>query len=174
MKKIVERLYVGNIDDYVSLGAGVLRYSVLGACKEPLHRKFARMSGAEHDGYAGAAMPRHEPEYLFAERDHALYLNLIDARDVRYIPDICIEKALEFIQTEINDNREVMIVCNQGNSRSPSIAFMYLIQLGLFDNCQSHEEAEAMFVLNFYPNYNPGVGMREYVKRFWEGTHGNE
>lgn len=172
MKKIVERLYIGSMSDYNALGAGILRYSVLGACKEPLHRRYARVSGADHDGYTGLSIGKDEAEYLWAECDHALYLNLVDARDVKFIPEACIDKALDFIQQEINDNRDVLIVCNQGTSRSPAIAFMYLIQLGLFDACPSHKMAERIFSEKFYPDYNPGTGIREYTKQYWETVHG--
>lgn len=167
MKKIIENLYIGTVENIPF--AEQWGYSILGACKEPLHRQHAKLQGASEEGYVGRAMPKDEPEYLFAERDHALYLNLIDAREAKYIPDECINKALDFIDKEIADNRDVLIVCNKGESRSPSIAFMYLIEKWLFDSFLwwSFESVLNVFLI-FYDCYNPSNGMKEYVKNFWE------
>lgn len=168
MVKIIEHLYTGSIAEYQSLGLGVVRFSVLGACKEPLHRMNARIQGAEENGYTGRSMAKYEPEYLWAERNHALYLNLIDARKPEFIPVSAIKKAIEFISEEIKDGRDVFIVCNKGESRSPSIALIYLIELDCFDDCNNFDEVIYSFKNDFFRNYNPGVGMYEFCKKWWE------
>lgn len=168
MKKIIEGLYVGTIDDIAA--AQENGFSILGACKEPLHRRYARLRGADRDGYLGRAMPKDEPEYLYAEREHALYCNLVDAEGPKYISDEIIDRALRFIDEEHEQGRNVLIVCNKAESRSPSIAFMWLIRNvdeGWRD-MRSFESAIAFFREYYYPLYNPGEGFVEYVKRFWE------
>lgn len=166
MKKIVENLYIGVVSDIPF--AKQEGMSILGVCKEPLHRQHAKLQGASEEGYVGRAMPKHEPEYLWAERDHALYLNLIDAREAKYIPDECINKAIDFIDKEIADGRYVLICCNKGESRSPSVALMWLMKNNRFDRYISGDYIISIFKTLFYKNYNPGNGMKEYVKNFWE------
>lgn len=164
MTRIVNNLYVGTIED-IPL-AKSLNYSILGCCKDPLHRQHARLQGASEEGYVTKAMPSTEKEYLYAEREHALYLNLIDPKDMKYIPDECINKALDFIDKELQDRKDVLIVCNKAESRSPSIALMWIIKnttLGLYPY-----EQVIMEFKQVYPNYNPGNGMKDYVRKFWE------
>lgn len=174
MKKIIDNLLVGTIEDIPY--AESLNYSILGACKDPLHRQHARLQGASEDGYLTKSMPKGEPEYLFAERDHALYLNLIDPKEMKYIPDEVINKALCFIDKETKKYaRKVLIVCNKAESRSPSIALMWLIKEGTFDyvNDFDYDGIGIDFIFNYfkkniYNNYRPSEGMRDYVKKFWE------
>lgn len=171
MTRIVSGLYVGTVEDIPF--AEQENLSILGACKDPLHRKHARLKGASEDGYVTKAMQKEEPEYLFAERDHALYLNLIDPKDMKYIPDEVINKALYFIDKETKKyERKVLIVCNKAESRSPSIALMWMIKDGYFeffkDNRNCFEYVIEWFKKEIYPNYNPGQGMKDYVNKFWE------
>ncbi len=167
MKKIIDQLYVGTEED-ILIAKYYNDFSILGACKEPLHRKYAKLKGSIKEGYMGRAMPKDEPEYFYAEREHALYLNLIDAKESRYIPDICIEKAIEFINEEIGAGRDVLIVCNKAESRSPSIALMWMIKNDIFYEKLSFEELIKDFTNYYYFNYRPSNGMREYVKKYWE------
>lgn len=173
MKRIVEHLYIGTVTDVQFAQQSGM--SILGAAKEPFHRQHAKLQGANEEGYVGKAMPKDEPEYLFAERDHALYLNLIDARDVKYIPDEVINKALDFIDKEIADGRDVLIACNKGESRSPSIILMWFIKQGTFDYVKDFDYEQNglafifdYFMKNIYPNYKPSVGMVGYITKFWE------
>lgn len=166
MVRIMDNLYVGTVFDIPF--SEQFGYSVLGACKEPLHRQYAKLQGASEEGYVGKAMPRDEKEYLFAERDHALYLNLIDAREAKYIPDEVIDKALEFIDKEIADGRNVLICCNKGESRSPSVALMWLIKKGFFRKNHSALDVMGCFKLLHYNNYRPSEGIQQYINKFWE------
>lgn len=165
MKRIVDNLFVGVVEDIPF--AEQMNYSILGACKEPLHRQHARIQGAAEEGYLTKAMPKSEKEYLFVERDHALYLNLIDARDSKYIPDAVINKALEFIDKEHKQGRTVLIVCNKAESRSPSIALMWMIKNGEYDLAETIRDVMVNFVEFYYNNYCPSNGMEDYVVNFW-------
>ena len=167
MKQIIDNLYVGSMYDYDCLGPGVLNFAILGACKEPLHRRYAKMRGEDKPGYTMRSMPSDEPEYLWAERDHALYLNLVDAREPKYFSKYVFEKALSFIENEIANGRKVLIVCNQGESRAPSIALLYLIEHGYFDKCECFYEVVREFKDKYYENYNPGSGIYEFCKEYW-------
>lgn len=162
MYKIINNLYVGPASTVPF--AKECGFSVLGACKYPLHQQNARLSGASKDGYLKIGKP--EKEYYFAERDHALYCNLIDTESMEYIPDVIIERAIKFIADEIADGRNVLVVCNNGVSRSPSIALMYLIKAGFFDARYAFEDVLKVF-RKIYPLYSPNKGMYDYTKRFF-------
>lgn len=155
------------MDDYEALGPAILRYSVLGCCKEPLHRRFARLDGAQEDGYTTRSMPSDNSEYLWAERSHALYLNMVDAREPKFFSKELFDKAIDFIEKEIKDERDVLIVCNKGESRSPSIAFLYMLGKGYFDGIDDFEEAIEKFKNEYYPTYNPGIGIYVAIRDYW-------
>lgn len=170
MNIINSQLYVGTVEDFYAIIKNRptdVQWSILGACKEPLHRKYAKIQGAPYVGYKGRAMSKDEPEYLFAKRNHALYCNLIDPTDIKYIPDKIINECMAFIDEEISQCRTVLIVCNKAESRSPSIALMWLIHHGEFDTTSDWENVLMQFMA-IYPNYNPGKGFLEYTKNFWE------
>lgn len=164
MKRIVEHLYVGTVDDVPF--AQQSEMSILGACKNPLHRQHARLSGASEEGYVGKAIPKDEPEYLYAERDHALYLNLIDARDVKYIPDEVINKALEFIDKEIEAGRDVLIADNKCESRAPSIALMWMVKNGYFNDMHDMNLMICLIEQHSGVRFNQREGMKKFTKRF--------
>lgn len=167
MKQLIPHLLVGSMSDYEALGPAILRYSILGCAKEPLHRRFARLDGSEEDGYTTRSMPSDNAEYLYAERSHALYLNMVDARDPKYFSKEMIYKGIDFIEREISDGRDVLIVCNKGESRSPSIALLYLIEHGYFDKFDYFDEIVEKFKIFYYQNYNPGLGIYVFMQRIW-------
>lgn len=168
MHKIIDGLFVGTADE-VSI-AKENGFSILGVCKDPLHRQHARMMGAEKEGYITKSLPKDEPEYLWADRGHELYCNLIDVADVKYIPNIVIDRALQFIYDELaTRNNRCLVACNKAESRSPSVALMYLMQLGTWAPENNFENVVENFRDMYYPFYRPGAGMLEFTKRFWEG-----
>ena len=113
MIEVYTNLFVGAEHDEVSL-RGQDGWFVVHACKEPYHRQAL--------GYRGQGAPKHHPEYLIARRDGRLILNLVDVDDVNFISPIIIDAALGDIHQNIMSKR-VLVHCNQGQSRSPSIAF---------------------------------------------------
>lgn len=166
MWHIVNDIFLGTVEEVPF--AKEEGYSILGCCKEPLHRRNARIQGASCDGYLGRSMCKTEPEYLYAEREYALYCNLIDPRDMKYIPDEIIQKCMEFIDSELKEDRKVLIVCNQAESRAPSIALMWMIKSGYFSECETFEDVVNEFTECYYYRYNPGTGIRDYAEKFWK------
>ncbi len=158
MKKITEHLYVCNQFDYYTC-SGSKDFSVCFCAKHPFHQKVV--------GYTGNLNKFH-PEYLIARRpeEHLISLNLIDANDYAYIPKEIIEAALQFIDEEINAGHDVLLVCNQGKSRSATIAMLYMIKSGYFSLDIAFEDIESRF-REIYPEYEPGKGMREFAFRYF-------
>jgi predicted protein tyrosine phosphatase len=156
MKEIYKNLFIGNQDDYEYKIKGKDNLAVIHACKEPYHRNLL--------GYTGRGAPQDHPEYLFAERPNRLYLNLVDAPDPKYISDIIIDKAINFINEHINA-KQVLVHCNLGMSRSSTIGLLYLASIGFFgdDDFYTAEEKYS----KIYPPYSPGRGMRGFAEENW-------
>ena len=159
MIEIHPNLFIGNQDDYEINVARQLDWAVVHACKEPYHRQAL--------GYAGRAASKDHPEYLLAKRDNRLILNLVDAADPAYIPDVIIDSALRFAQDNLSESKNVLIHCNQGMSRSPSIGLLYLVAYTdklPKDNFIMAEEA----FREIYPYYSPAAGIRGFMQLHWE------
>jgi predicted protein tyrosine phosphatase len=155
MKEIYPNLFIGSEDDYKFLSHDLDGWYIIHACKEPYHRIAL--------GYFGKAAPKDHPEYLIAERDGHLILNLVDAQDPSFIPKEIIDKALDTINHKIN-NQKVLVHCNQGMSRSAVIGMLYLHSKGMLPD--DFHEAERKF-LELYPSYAPNNGMRMYALNNW-------
>jgi protein-tyrosine phosphatase len=71
---------------------------------------------------------------------------------------------LRFVDREIAE-REVLIHCNQGESRAPSLALLYLAKrLGSLPN-ESYDLAAESFEAQF--PYRPGQGISRWLTRNW-------
>ena len=154
MQEIFPNLYVGTVADYEE-NKNNNDFCFVGACKEPIHRNVV--------GYTGKACSKDDPEYLYAQRDNLLALNLIDVKDVNYISPIIIDKAVKFIRDMLAMGKMVLVFCNQGMSRSPTIALLAIADIY---SC-SFETAIEKFK-SFYPEYNPNDGIFEYARQNWD------
>jgi len=73
--------------------------------------------------------------------------------------------AIGFIAQALAKGKKVFICCDQGQSRSPSIALLYLA----FDNIinrESYQKAKEDF-MKFYPEYRPGEGIQQFLSKHW-------
>ena len=158
MKEIYANLYVGTVADYENSVKGLDDWQIVHACKEPYHR--------QELGYKTAGAPKNHPEYLIAHRKNRLILNLVDAPSPAYIPKEIIDAALAFIHQGLKDQSKVLVHCNMGESRSPSIGLLYLaIYTDLLS--KSFLQAEQEFK-KIYPFYSPGTGMRGFLSLNWD------
>ncbi len=127
------------------------------ACKEPYHRQAL--------GYTGRAASKDHPEYLIAHRNSRLILNLVDVADVNYVAAEIVDAALDTIHSQL-DSAKVLLHCNQGQSRSPSIALLFLSRYtDRFYGMEVHDAVAAF--RNLYPPYAPAQGMADYVRLNW-------
>lgn len=162
--EVFPRLYVGNADDWQNLflmtSSGTLEHEwlVLHAAKLPWHKDFC--------GYTGRGAPKDDPEYYVARRGNRMALNLIDVENVDWMPPPIFDAALEFISEGLHAGKNVLIHCNQGGSRAPAIALLWL-HLNASGWRLPFEEAEEKFRA-IYPAYAPAGGPREYVRRAWQ------
>jgi predicted protein tyrosine phosphatase len=157
--EVSENLFVGNEGDYEHTVSKQTGWAVLHACKEPYHRRLI--------GYTQRALPKEHPEYLFAERGHRLALNMIDGDDPRYTQHALIDRGISFIHKSLLDKTKILVHCNQGCSRSPSLGLVYLVSHTDTLPKTSLSEAEEVFRA-LYPAYQPMKGIRGYIEANWQ------
>lgn len=157
MIEVCNGLWVCSQDEYNN--SEFINCSFCFCAKDPFHKIVV--------GYKGNLDKLHK-EYLYAERpeEHILALNLIDAPDSKYISEEIINRSLRFIDDEFKKNRGVVLVCNQGKSRSACIALIYMLKKGFFKGYSTFKMVEEAYK-EIYPNYNPGNGMRSYTEKYW-------
>lgn len=164
MIEVAPGLFVGNQLDFekqVKSANGGLKdgWAVLHACKEPYHR--------EAVGYVGRGLAdRDNPEYLMARRDDRMMLNMIDAPKPEFFRDEMIDAAMTFVRQKLTGGKRVLIHCNQGGSRAPSLALLYLRKFSDRFDDMVFEDAEEVFRA-CYPSYQPAAGIRAYVEQHW-------
>lgn len=156
MIEVCPNLYVGSEIDEQRV-RGQAGWFFIHACKEPYHRQVL--------GYTGRAAAKTHPEYLIARRNGRLILNLVDVDDPGYIAPEIIDAALEAIRDNIQSSK-ILLHCNQGQSRSPGIALLYLLKHTDLVGQQDMTAAVVAFRA-IYPPYAPARGMAEYIRLNW-------
>lgn len=157
MREVVKNLFVGSESDEISI-RGQSGWYIIHACKEPYHRHTL--------GYSGKAAPKSHPEYLIARRPGRLVLNLVDAPDPNYIPAEIMDAAVQDIHDNIGA-LQVLVHCNQGASRSPTIALLYLAKFTREFEDMTYELAVQKF-RQMYPEFSPAMGVSEYARQNWK------
>lgn len=157
MVEVYTNLYVGNQDDFLQTQPLFKDWAVVHACKEPFHRNLL--------GYTGRAAPKDDPRYLFGyDRIGHLVLNIVDCDNPTFFADVMIDEAINYAIKNLKEGRKVLIHCNQGESRAPSIAFLILRKLGLLKETFSES---IVYFRTLYPIYNPGLGIYKYLEAHW-------
>ncbi len=153
--EVYTNLYIGDINScswYPSQD-----WAVIHSCKHPCHRKAV--------GYKNNLAPSH-PNYLIWEQNRHLVLNMVDMDkelNPRFTNPI-MRAAMSFIEKQLPENK-IIVHCNQGLSRSPSIGLVYLARINIIDS-SSFQNAKAAF-RKIYPRYQPGLGISIYLKKNW-------
>lgn len=157
MHEIIDKLWTGDDTDYLRV-KDKPGWSILRCCKEGVggHR--------ETVGYTTPAAPKGN-DYLAAKKGDRMALNFIDPHDPNFIPRAMIDKGLEYINTRLKAGDKVLVACNQGQSRGPTTAMLYLRSIG--DLTGSFIESERKF-RTLCPDYDPGIGVRQFARSNWD------
>ena len=159
MKKIANlNIFVGTKEEYqraVSQGMKIV-------CA--LNRANGFVTHQSQVGWSGRGCNKDNPYYLFKEESDAIYLNMIDGDDPKYVIDEMINAALNFMKKHLDNNETIFIYCSLGESRSPSIALMYMLEHGLIE---STNEVIRDFREKYYANNQPKRGNAEYISKRW-------
>ncbi|MEM4721008.1 MAG: hypothetical protein QXT73_02960 [Candidatus Methanomethylicaceae archaeon] len=154
MRKVYERLFVGNELDCRNGGDN---WAVVHACKSPCHQRAV--------GYRGN-LSSHHPHYLVLERGNDLFLNMIDPPTPLFMPTLFTE-FLKFTKTHWNSGKNVLIHCNHGESRAPSLALLFLAKIvGMLPN-DSYESAWKEY-RKLDAGYQPGLGIQIHLATNWD------
>lgn len=144
MKKIYENLYVGDDRDCAEFKGAIVH-----ACSSCFMR-----------GVKGSS--NYKTVY---QNNNDLYLNLMDISSLSFEYGFpMIKRAVEFIDEHI-DKMEVLVHCNFGMSRSPSIALLYMARKGYIDNASFKDALKDFHKI--YTYYSPGMGMYNYFDNYW-------
>lgn len=131
--------------------------AIIHACKYPCHTKALNYKGS---------LPKTHPNYLIAEMDRNLFLNMVDMEKELHpsFTNPIMKSAMGFIGKFVN-RKKILIHCNQGISRAPSIGLLYLARIKEIRN-DSFQNALIDFKIK-YPTYNPGKGISLYLQKNW-------
>jgi len=154
MEQIINNLFLGSDNDHAyALSKG---WPILVAAK-------AGPWGHQQElGYTSHGAPK-DHTYYFVDHGNVRHLNLIDPDNPHLIGAEAINAGLEFIQKHI-DNGPLLVHCNQGHSRGPSIVLMYLRTIGEMPN--GYMQSQKKFK-TIYPMYAPQQGIDQFTRFNW-------
>lgn len=153
MKEIYKNLFIGSISDCKFFDTAIVH-----ACKT-CHRNIL--------GYRNKLLKEDKNYLIYQNNDNNLYLNLVDM-EREFLPeytDPIMQTALQFIENHIKKT-PVLIHCDQGMSRSPSIGLLYLAINEIIPN-NNYASAKKEFE-KLYPLFNPGNGITKYLQNNWD------
>jgi predicted protein tyrosine phosphatase len=155
MKEIFKNLFIGTeLDCSFTISPD---WSIVHACKNPCHVNAVSYKGS---------LPSTHPNYLVMVKEEHLFLNIVDMENELspFYTNPIMKSAIAFIEKHIA-TKKILIHCNQGLSRSPSIALLYLAIKGFIAN-DSYTDAVGDF-RKMYPVFNPGRGISLYMNNNW-------
>ena len=146
MQHIYKNIYCGNeLDAFQVLDSN--DWVILHCCKDPFHKRMV--------GYTGNLPPNH-PNYKYKISGARMALNLVDM-------DTFSPNYLEFnfemfsasfaFLDSFDTNKNILIHCNQGESRGPSLTILYLKHLGYFSSDSFFTALDKFKTI--YPAYSP-------------------
>lgn len=145
-------LWVGDLDACATWARG----PILHCAKDPCWVQAVR----------ARTLPKDHPEYLSAEREGGLYLNMIDPPlPLFQVP--MFTQALDWLDRFVVPAGELLIHCNLGASRAPTMALLWLAKRafarsdGRLSPIPATSFAEARVA--FAPMYDRGMGDANYA-----------
>ena len=154
MIPVQDGLFVGTERD---CRRGDAAWAVVHACKHPCHVKAV--------GYSGS-LPSTHPSYLVLEYPDDLFLNIIDPPVPLFKPEL-FSAFLSFAMRKQEEGKSLLIHCNQGESRAPSLALLFMAKVTGAVSNDSYASARADFE-KLFPGYRPGRGIATYLGARWD------
>jgi hypothetical protein len=110
---------------------------------------------------------KNHPNYIYYEKENRLSLNWVDGAAYLYnwSGAETFNKVLDFIE-KWSIRRKILIHCDQGQSRAPTLGLLYLAKRLKSISNDSFETAKNEFI-KIYPNYSPS-GIGDYVAQHWK------
>lgn len=154
MREVGDRLFVGTEHDCFRESRD--DWAVVHACKNPCHTQAV--------GYRGSLSSDH-PNYLLLRDGRHLYMNLIDPEAPLFM-----EESFTGFRTFASEHRSseknILIHCNQGLSRAPSLALLFLAKEVGEIPADSYQDARRAYE-ELDPRYAPGEGIQKFLRDRW-------
>ena len=119
-------------------------------------------------GYTARALPSSHAEYLWAERGAHLIMNIVDAPVPIFRTEL-FTKAIDWLD-DLSTAGAIVVHCNQGLSRAPTVALVYLAKARKALPNESYAAAREAFVKRA-PTYAPGAGLVTFLTEHWAEIH---
>lgn len=159
MTRLIHNIYIGDDADYANI-VDDRAWAVLHCAKHPWHTSFV--------GYKGSLHITH-PQYMLRRRDNEMALNLVDTDtyDETWLDFYreMFERAFAFLD-EYREHRNILIHCNKGESRGPTVALLYSAMFSAFGTASSFDTAARM-LRETYPRYSPRNNIYRVACELW-------
>jgi hypothetical protein len=158
MKQLAEGLYVGTVSEHLDLENEA--WAIVSAA-QTVHYPLLQWN------WTTRKPDRNHPNYILYEQPRHLSLNWVDgpAHLYKWSGPATFIRVLDFVERELAAPRSVLIRCDQGMSRSPTLALLYLAKRLKTLPDTSFLDARAEFA-KIYPSYHPS-GIADYVSQVW-------
>lgn len=160
MIEIYKNVLIGNEQDYYSIQHAP-NWATLHCCKNPFHCTFV--------GYKGSLPPNH-PDYALKRIENEMALNLVDMD--RFSVDYLdfnrnmFKASFAFLDEYRDKGYQLLIHCNQGESRAPTLGMLYAARLGAFEYADFESSVIKLRLL--CPGYNPKQNIYLTVQSLWD------
>ena len=159
MKEIYHDIFIGNERDYYIIQRES-NWAVLHCCKHPFHCQFV--------GYRGN-LPSTHPDYALKRIKNEMALNLVDmdrfSENYLSFNRDMFTTAFSFLYEYRLQGYKILIHCNQGESRAPTIGLLYIARLGTFEYADFDTSVQKL--RKMYPAYMPKRNIFLTVKSLW-------
>jgi hypothetical protein len=153
LEQVYERVFVAGD---LCCRRGDAEWAVVHACKSPCHQRAL--------GYQGS-LPNSHPNYLTLYDGSDLFMNIIDPPVPLFMAP-SFSNFLRFSEEHWSAGQKLLIHCNQGESRAPSLALLFLAKCRHAIDNTSYLSARSEFE-TLYSRYNPGKGIQTYFSKNW-------
>lgn len=159
IEQVFERIFIADMEGCRTHVAT----TKIHACKSPCHQQAV--------GYTGSLHPDHLHYLHFTVHDkflgeNALYLNIIDPHPPLFKQE-SFDIFLRYTQAAYDNGQDIIIHCNQGRSRAPTLALLFAAKRLKAITDESFDAARAEFE-KIYPEYAPGKGIETWMQKNWE------
>lgn len=155
MEEIIKNLFLGSDKDHET--AAAKGWPILICAKDGPHGHRSELNYKEHSAPKG-------DQYYFVDSGKNRHLNLIDPDSPQLIPKQVINAGLAFIKHYQEKEQPILVHCNQGQSRGPSMVLMYLRTIGEMPNGFLQSEKKFKTI---YPKYDPLQGIKSFAQTNW-------
>jgi hypothetical protein len=156
VEEIYHNVWVGDDNAYVHL-KDKPKWSFLRCCK------YGPGGHQQTLDYHTLAAPEGS-EHFVVERPRLMALNLLDLDDPNFVDPGMIQTGLDFIQQELLSGQKVLIACNAGRSRGPTVGLMWLRRVGHMRHAYLHSQR---LYHSMYPLYSPSQGIDQFARSHW-------